>query len=186
MYTDSQNKVVEDIRESNKAIIKLKNTILPRLISGRIISVESQEDEVKKLLDIEAGIDYLRYDKHGLQGIASRIQYKYTANTFTIRTERESGNKTELEKRLYAIENDYLYPEFTLQAYFDNSIDLNLYSVAIIKTVDLFNYYKTNEDDFGKSASNAKFIYIHWEKLRHLQIKIYKEYEKEKYNEEPF
>ena len=186
MHTDSRERVKEDITDSAKAFNKIKNTVIPLLISGEIISVEAQENEIKKLLDFEAGIDYLRKDKHGLQGIAWRAQFNYTCNTFTIRTERESGNKTELEKRLYAIENEYIYPEFTIHAYFDNEINLNLYSVAIIKTVDLFDFYKKNKGMFGIGKSNAEFIFIWWGHLKDLQIKIYKEAEKEKYNEIPF
>jgi len=186
MYTNSQKEVNKDITNSAKAFNKIKDSIIPLLISGKIIPVEAQDSDLKKLLDIEAGIDYFRKDKHGLQGIAWRAQFEYTCNTFTIRTERESGNKTELEKRLYAIKNDYIYPEFTIQAYFDNIIDCNLYSIAIIKTVDLFKFYTEHSIMFGVGRSNADFIFIWWGHLKDLQIKVYKESEKENYNEEPF
>jgi len=186
MYTDSQKEVNKDITDSAKAFDKIKDTIIPLLISGKIIPIESQENDLKKLLDLEAGIDYFRKDKHGLQGIAWRAQFGFTCNTFTIRTERESGNKTELEKRLYAIENDYIYPEFTIQAYFDNKINLNLYSIAIIKTVDLFNFYKDHNTLFGNGRSNADFIFIWWGHLKDLQIKVYEEFKKDNYYEVPF
>lgn len=186
MQTDSQEKVIKEITNSVRAIRSIEYTAIPKLISGNIIEVEAEKDDLRKMLDREAGIDYFREDGHGLQGIASRVQFAYTLDTFTIRTERESGNTTELEKRLYAIEHDYLYPEFTLQAYFNNSINLKLYSIAIIKTVDLFEYYKMYPNRFKERESNAKFIFIEWEYLKNLRIKIYREAEKENYNEIPF
>jgi hypothetical protein len=188
MYKDSQEKVEKEITDSIRAIRSIEYTVIPRLIAGNIIEVESEKDELKKMLDVKSGIDYFREDEHGLQGIASRVQFVYKYNTFTIRTERESGNTTELEKRLYAIEHGYLYPEFTLQAYFDNSINLKIYSIAIIKTIDLFEYYRIHHEEFRENESNAKFKYIEWERLKekNLNIKIYFEADKNNYIDIPF
>jgi hypothetical protein len=188
METDSQEKVKKDIKDTVRAIRSIENHVIPKLISGTIIEVESEKDELKKTLDVKSGIDYFREDQYGLQGIASRVQFGYIKNTFTIRTERESGNTTELEKRIYAIIYRYLYPEFTWQAYFDNSTDLKLYSIAIIKTIDLFGYYLTHPKEFKENESNAKFIYIEWERLKekNLRIKIYEEAKKDFYIDTPF
>jgi len=189
MYNSDETpkKRSEDAKDSIVGINKIKSSVLPALISfDEIICVESQENNIRRLLDMEAGIDYFLIDKHGMRSIATRVQYDYTCNTFTIRTERESGGKTELEKRLFAIKNGYLYPEYTLQAYFDNKVDLNLYSIAIIKTTDLFNYYKTNPDDFVTHGSNgAVFKAVHWNYLKNLRINIYKADDKDNYPETP-
>ena len=85
MYKDSQEKVIKEITDSVRAIRSIEYTAIPKLISGNIIEVEANKDELRKMLDIEAGIDYFREDGHGLQGIASRVQFAYKKNTFTIR-----------------------------------------------------------------------------------------------------
>jgi hypothetical protein len=177
----------KDLLYSIDAIEKIRLTILPKLISGNILNNQIPNDLINKLLDRDAGFDYFREDKNGMQGIASRVQFDDSFNSFTIRLERDSGNKTEFEKRKFAIENGYMYPEFTMHSYFDNRINLNLISIAIIKTIDLFNYHKMHPNDFLiQTSKNAVFYSINWNYLKDLQIKIYKEVEKEKYNEIPF
>ena len=150
-----------DLSDSVRAIEKIKDTILPKLIGGEIISVEENENEILTILDQNSGIDYFRKNEHGLQGIASRVQFGDDYRTFTIRYSRFSGSKTEYEKRKYQIENNYLYPTFTMQAYFDNREDLNLLSIGIIKTVDLYNVIETS-DKVRINSSDNEFKYIGW------------------------
>jgi hypothetical protein len=76
-----------------------------------------------------------------MRGIALRIQtikspYK-PYNTFTVRNKRQSGAKTEYEKRKYAIESGYLYPYLTVQAYVNEQG--KLISFAVSKTVDIMD-----------------------------------------------
>jgi len=103
-----------DLSDSCKALEKIKNTELPKLISGKIHSIENSDNEILLLMDVISGIDYIRQNEAGLQGIAARVQFGYNFDTFTIRKTRHTGNKTEFEKRIEQIENGYFYPAFVL------------------------------------------------------------------------
>ncbi len=160
-----------DLSDSAKAIDKIKEDILPVLINGKIHSIEDSKNEVLLLFDQYAGIDYLRNDSVGLQGIAARVQWGNAWNTFTIREQRHTGNKTELSKRLEQIEKGYFYPYLTLQAYFDNRIDNNLLSIAVIKTIDLYDYV-LNGSKIQRRKSDNLFVYISWTDVKD-KIKYY-------------
>ncbi len=177
----------EELNYSIDAIEKIRLSVLPKLISGNILNNQLPDNQINKFLDMNSGFDYLRVNEHGMQGIASRVQFDDYFNSFTIRLERDSGSKTEFEKRIYAIKNGYMFPEFTMHSYFNNRTDLKLISIAIIKTVDLFNHYILFKDDFViKASNNATFLSIHWKYLKDLRIRIYIEAEKEKYDRNPF
>jgi len=159
-----------DLSDSVIALESIKYTILPKLIGGKIHTIENQKNEVLMRIDIKSGIDYIREDENGLQGIAARVQWGNAWDTFTIRSERHTGTKTELDKRLHQIENGYFYPAFTLQAYFDNREDNNLLSIAIIKTDVLYDLYKSNRKLFNSRSSDNKFVFIEWHKIkRHIK-----------------
>lgn len=162
-----------DLSDSVIALSKIKENVLPKLISGKIHCIENTKNEVLILLDRLSGIDYIREDKHGLQGIAARVQWGRPYNTFTIRSERHTGSKTELEKRLEQIEKGYFYPEFTMQAYFDNRKDNNLLSIAVVRTKDLYNLYKCSPEMFEKNKSDNNFVFIRWYKIDNLIKKHY-------------
>jgi hypothetical protein len=161
-----------DLSDSVKAMEKIKLTVLPELISGEIISIEESNNSVLLLFDQYSGIDYLRKNDIGLQGIASRIQFGKAWNTFTIRTERISGAKTEYVKRKEQIKEGYIYPYYTLQAYFDNRKDLNLLSICIIKTIDLYKEIENNSKVKTRTSDNV-FKYIDWLDIDKNKIKVY-------------
>lgn len=155
-----------DLNDSVIALESIKDTYLPKVIKGKIHTIENADNEILILMDTKSGIDYIREDTNGLQGIAARVQWGRAWNTFTIRTVRHTGSETELEKRLYQIDNGYFYPAFTMQAYFDNRLDNNLLSLAIVKTVDLYNLFKNERHLFEKRRSDNDFVFIHWDNLK--------------------
>lgn len=155
-----------DLNDSVIALESIKDTYLPKVIQGKIHTIENADNKILMLMDIKSGIDYIREDANGLQGIAARVQWGRAWNTFTIRTERHTGTETELEKRLFQIDNGYFYPAFTMQAYFDNRSDNKLLSLAIIKTVDLYNLFKNEQHLFEKRRSDNDFVFIHWDNLK--------------------
>lgn len=155
----------KDLKDSVIAINKIKDNYLPKLISGKIHSAENSDVEIVKLLDVVSGVDYIAENEHGLRGIATRVQWGTPYNTFTIRSERHTGNCTELEKRLYQIENGYIYPSLTLQAYFDNRKENNLLSIGVIKTKDLYRIYQESPLLFQTNHSDNEFKFIHWHNL---------------------
>jgi len=157
---------VNDKNKSVMAFEKIEDTILPKLIRGKLINIENSNEEVLALMDVYSGIDVVRSQEKNLQGIAWRAQWGKAWNTFTIRQQRHTGTKTELEKRIESIDNGYFYPAFTMQAYFDNFSDFNCLSVGIIKTVDLFNLYKTKPEIFKQRQSDNLFLYVEWDDLK--------------------
>ena len=165
-----------DLSDSVKALEKIKLTVLPKLISGTIHSIEkSQKDilikfgkeidiqnPILKLFDTKSGIDYIRENKQGLQGIASRVQWGNAWNSFTIRYKRHSGTETEFEKRKQQISNGYFYPAFTMQAYFDNRADNNLLSIAVVKTIDLYKFVEEHSELVKFRNSDNEFAVVFW------------------------
>lgn len=168
------------LEASIKAFESITGTTLPKLLRGDIISCERQfenEDSLEFLLDVTCGIDYLVQDNIGLRGLAVRIQFGDAYNTFTIRSERNTGTKTEEAKRKEQIEGDYIYPYFTLQAYFNSETSMDLTSIAVIKTKDLYKELETNENVFVKHSNN-KFKTLHWAHIDKKLIRTWSKYDK--------
>ncbi|HSH50995.1 MAG TPA: hypothetical protein VK982_04645 [Bacteroidales bacterium] len=157
----------KDLKDSIIALESIKNTILPKLIGGEIHSIEDSENSILIKMDVTSGIDYIRENETGLQGIAARVQWGNDWDTFTIRSKRHTitGTDTELKKRLSQIDEGYFYPAFTLQAYFDNRQENNLLSIAVIRTVDLYSVYLESPHLFESNKSDNEFIFIRWNKI---------------------
>lgn len=162
-----------DAEDSVKAFYSIKDTILPKLLTGTIHTVEHQDNEVLILLDQNAGIDYISETDKGLRGIAWRAQWGQDWRTFTIRKIRNTGANTEFAKRVQQIDSSYLYPVFTMQGYFDNRTDNNLLSVAIIETNRLYQFINECPDRAHLRKSDNEFFYIYWDDLINYKIKIY-------------
>lgn len=163
----------------SKSIVRFQNLIKPILKQsprwdGEFISLEDCQSNEAKILDYNAGFDILHISSLGVRAIASRIQVG-DYNTFTIRNKRESGTKTEFEKRKYAIQNDYLYPNLTLQAYV--TIQENLYSFAYAKTKDIIEMIETghySENHTGSSQiGQAEFKVVDWVEMQDLGYSIF-------------
>lgn len=168
------NTFKQDLSESTKMYSSYVAPVINRLIKGYMITVEGRtEDELAHLLDTSAGIDLFNIRPEGIAGVASRIQKGRNWRTFTVRFRRDSGAKTEYEKRVYAIKNGLLYPLFTFQAYVD---DNRLAGMAVVRTVDLMEYIKderpilrhTGDDKIG----GASFYAVEWDKLRRCGYKV--------------
>lgn len=167
----------KDLQDSVIALNGIQHTILPCLITGRIHTIESQQNDVLILMDRLSGIDYIRENKQGLQGIAARCQWGKAWNTFTIRFERHTGSDTEFTKRNNQIKEGYFYPAFTLQAYFNNRADNVCISASIIRTTDLYLFIKENFNNkklVHEKSSDNRFLYVFWEDLKTFPIKTYK------------
>ncbi len=159
---------------SSNRFNKVIMPILEKEKGYKSMTVEGNaHDEMRKLLDIQAGIDVWIYDDIGIKGLSSRIQTTYKSwDTFTVRKERSSGAKTEYYKRTQAIKKNYLYPHLTLQAYFDDD-KLLAFAIArtkdILKLIDSDKCYvsKTNSDQIGQ----ASFYVIEWSDVKTIYIK---------------
>jgi hypothetical protein len=158
---------------------------------GELIPVElvTKSDMAEKL-DIYSGIDnWILITNEGIRGISSRVQYGKDWGTFTIRRKRVTSARTEYEKLLYAIENDYLHPYWFVQSYINKKDkDLlqgerkELLNAAMCKTRDLISYIKLgqiNRDFEIREVVNygeANFFVVYWKDLREkYEVKIYNE-----------
>ena len=163
----------KDLGDSVIALEGIRYTYLSRVISGKIHSIESLDNEILIKLDQMSGIDYIRENNIGLQGIAARVQWGNSWDTFTIRSTRHTGAETELSKRRRAIREGYFYPAFTLQAYFTNRKENRLLSLGIIKTLDLYDYIIANPEKIIIRKSDNEFVVVNWADLGPL-IKVIK------------
>ena len=168
--------VMTDMYNSINAL-RTATPIIKKLLhfaNGEIIDVENQDNETCFHLDANCGIDYLLYFKGEgwTRGAAWRSQpVKQPYDTFTVRKSRDSGSMTEYQKRKDAIENNAIYPYYTLQAYYDENTG-ELLSLGITKTEDLINCISegcckvlhTRSDKIGQ----AEFYVVPWSELQRL------------------
>lgn len=182
----------DSLKSANQfySIVKPK---LEELLRSEINIIEEYEEDnssmfrVSKELDMYSGVDGWRFDKVNQrhQYIASRIQKTIKGfksfDTFSIRASRQNS-KTEYEKRIYAIENDWLYPQLTIQTYLDES-ESEILSLGIVYTRELFLYAKNNFEALMSKAiknrdNSSSFITISFTELENnldpKKIMIYK------------
>jgi hypothetical protein len=143
---------------------------------GRLEPVESTTSRrrIDHDLDILAGIDawHMLDSKGVMRGIASRVQWgSKNWRTFTIRESRPKGTTTEFAKRLYALDHldqGWLFPSLTIQAYVSKQRTGRLLGAAIIHTSDLFKYAREHSAKRSpRYASNGGegFKHYGWDEL---------------------
>jgi hypothetical protein len=183
-----------DLKDSVKDFREQVAPVLEDWTDGRNVSVEAVTDqEMANELDQTAGVDSWNV-KHDdiVRGVASRVQYLGSLpydtppDTFTIRKERQSGVKTEFQKRLYAIRKDGLYPHWTVQAYVDEPGG-ELLSVGRVRTKDLIEHVQDGSEEDGdywvvEPQHEASFYAISWYRLKDIGVGVrtQKPYETEK------
>jgi hypothetical protein len=174
----------EDRDQSATDFRKQVAPVLEDWANSRSVSVEAVTDnEMAEELDQTAGVDSwnIKHDEI-IRGVASRVQYlddlpfDTPPDTFTVRKERQSGAKTEFEKRLNAIRKGALYPHWTTQAYLDEPGG-ELLSVARIRTKDLIEHInkgsKNNNDYRVKEPQyQASFFAVSWWRLEDMGIGV--------------
>lgn len=121
-------------------------------------------------MDQTCGIDFIKKDNIGMQGIATRVQWGTNWKTFTVRTKRHTttGTNTEFKKRNEQIAKGYFYPAFTLQAYFNNKTEKILLGIGVIKTTDLYNFMNNSPDKVHSRKSDNEFVFVKWNDLNGL------------------
>jgi hypothetical protein len=159
-----------DLNRSIQALESIKESILKKIFCGSIHNIESSNNNILMLLDQKSGVDYIREDEKGLQGIAARVQWIKQGykpyNSFTIRFERHTKTETEYKKRTSQIKNGYFYPAFTLQAYFEDSDNNKLISIGVIKTNDLYKFIDKNPEKVYQNKSDNVFKFVYFADLR--------------------
>lgn len=140
-----------DLDDSREAFIDLVAPKVEEWIGGEVINIESvTESSVADKLDTLAGVDVWDIQEgDGVRGLASRVQFGTAWDSFTIRKARSSqigtDYETEFEKRRRQINNDYVYPHHTVQAYVDKS-NWRLKSAAKVNTKALIKFVENGEE----------------------------------------
>lgn len=170
----------QDLSDSAAAFLRVVWPAISNMVGGgRIYPIETvTNDLMTEMLDKYSGIDAWHLsDGRQLRGIASRVQWGNAWNTFTVRYSRDTGSKTEYEKRKTDIDSGsgWLYPHLTVQAFVDGDKKSNgdLLSVAVIKTASLIDacskiVAKQVPDRCGgiRRTGNAVFIWVSWSYLQ--------------------
>jgi hypothetical protein len=156
----------------------------PLVDGGLIRPVEAvAEKDFKDELDLLAGIDawQVQYNPTAMRGIASRVQWGGSHDSFSVRTRLPSGNETEFQKRLRAIQNSdsgHLFPHVTIQAYLNVPGGI-LLAAAAIKTIDLISaaallmenraklYPRPEFYGFISNTDGTEFLYMRWSYLQY-------------------
>ena len=126
----------------SRVVVPMLSEWLPR---GEYIPIESNEEPALAAVDQVGGVDgWFVSGSTRLQGIAHRIQYADEPwESFTVRSRLPSGAPTELEKRLAALqdlEEHFVVPAYTLQAYVERRRVGRLLMALMVKTRDLFEF----------------------------------------------
>lgn len=166
--------VKRDMRNSSMAFETLVwPSVLLWVGGGKLLQMESVRDsKFARILDIKAGIDGWQIHNDGMRGIASRIQKGDKIwNTFTVRMARDSGAKTEFEKRSIAIKTGrYIYPYLTIQAYV-RTWDGPVLSIGMAKTSDIIEFIERGLNTLNRT-SNAIFAVCSWVKMESAGFKV--------------
>lgn len=179
--------VEDDAGNSFNAFVDLVAPVIEKWTGGEVANIEDVTDKgVANKLDTVAGVDAwdIKTDT-GIRGVASRCQPIGPFDTFTVRYKRSSGAETEFQKRKRQINNNYLYPHWTVQAYYDDN-DWRLESAAMAKTQEIIKFIEHGSvgdestwysDGFGegdywekgvkdRDGTLQKFYCIDWRYLR--------------------
>jgi hypothetical protein len=135
--------------------------------NGQLVAIEGVCNQHCRILDCQAGIDYLQLlPDGGVRGLAARVQTCSRAfETFTIRL------GTELPKRLRDLSNGYLCPTHTLQAYLTPSKVI----VGVIETSELYRQIKTlHKSNLLQIRTNTqdgnRFVCVKWRDLQSVTL----------------
>lgn len=173
---DKKEEWVQDMKKSsnvfNEHIDEIKQLLETGIGPVQIMSVEAEDNEICKMLDTKAGIDYFVYRKKqdNSYSLASRILNTTKTsppNVFTMRFERESGAKTEYQKIKNAIEHDLNYPQFTLTIYYKKDTD-KILSMGLARTTDIIKCIDAGmaEEKLNDSTDKwVKYYSLRWKDM---------------------
>ncbi len=155
---------------------------VPLINGGEIRPVEAvAEKHFKNELDFLSGIDawQIQYAPTAMRGIASRVQWGPCHHSFSIRIRVASGQETEFQKRLRAIQHQdegHIYPHLTIQAFLDERGG-KLLAAAAVRTRDLIENAAILVDNRSKlgpsperygfisNPDGTEFLYMKWDYL---------------------
>ena len=130
----------KQLSQSNFAMV---NSVWPQISEvyggGFLTSVETDKGCIAKQLDADVGIDFIQTDRnHTTKSYATRMQQGRFWKTFTIRSIKTSGKRTEMHKRRNAIQYNGDLPKYTCHGYVNNWHDNSFLGCGVIETIELF------------------------------------------------
>lgn len=173
MWSEDLSKSIEIF---DQLIHPVLSVLLPKIGEFKYIRVEGSPEEIAQKLDQNIGIDALLETENITYALGNRIQINSGVwNSFTIRTERESGHITELEKLQNAVKKDAMRPNLTLQAYV---IDNQLKSAAIAMTRHIIDFINKYDCPVKKTFDGkwVSFKVVDWDRMQKkgYPVSIYK------------
>ena len=168
---------IKDKTSANKDFAQFHDQLKFHLKGDLIIDVESDENKLAKLLDMDAGIDLLMKQGNQLIPMSIRSQWGLDRQTFTIRYKRYSEKTTEYEKRTAVLleKKGGLYPFFTIHAYLEKRDEkTKLLSCCVVKTEDLYRYILIKMPNIKRQhcKEGNEFLYIPFQDLINAKINI--------------
>jgi len=174
MREDVRRDMEKGICDLRKSLPLLRNNCID-FGEGLIKLIKGKDGDVGKALDTLAGIDAYQYYLANMRGIAGRAQRmkpgRKPYRSFTIRTDRPSGSKTEYEKRLEAIKHKNegaIFPHWTMQSY-STEDGSQVLCVGLAKTEELYLFIEERENNGyifpHKKPENGdeEFLYVNWD-----------------------
>lgn len=161
-----------DKRQSADDFNNFVKPAIEKNCAAQIISLENLGGKLPLMLDRQFSTDalYLKGDK--MYGVSSRVQRNQNWQTFTIRAERDSNARTELQKHSDALAKGEYLPEITVQTYInDGEI-----TIGIAWTADILDYIKKNKTQ-AKHTNNsldgqATFLCVSWYDMQQKKYKL--------------
>lgn len=174
MQNKTYNHWRHDLNFSSNCVQKaIAQGVLRKIISGEIKSAETQNSELCKFVDCVFGMDYFRIKEGKVEGIASRFQRVSEGhkpfNTFTLRSERKTGARTEIEKRLSDLDNGAFRIKYVIHGYAlgeNTSNPFETVSIACVQAEDLIRVLEYRKDLVQYTKSDNEFAFIDWGELK--------------------
>jgi hypothetical protein len=159
--------------------------VIKHEIAGtELVPIEGHDSRLRKLFDQLAGVDFVcrtyRGNREHLNSLASRIQWlernQPDYGTFTLRMTRRTGTETEIPKRLRALAENEMLPDYTVHAYINLPRRVGALIVAyIVKTAQLFAFIRDNLDWIKKKKNPSdgnEFLAVSVWRLREKGIEV--------------
>ena len=122
--------------------------IAPMMSGGRFVTTEgNMADDLRRSLDMLAGIDGYHVTSDGMRGVSCRVQDATKSwDTFTVRYRRTTGTETEYAKtrrHIDEVEKGWAVSALTIQAYVKSG---SLLGAGVVRTRDLYTAVNTWHD----------------------------------------
>lgn len=162
----------KDKRQSADDFQKMIAPVIEKHCGATVIPIENLRGKLPLMLDRQFSTDALYFKGDKMYGVSSRVQRNQNWQTFTIRAERDTGKKTELQKHSDAFAKGAYLPEITVQTYINNGE----ITIGIAWTADILDYIKKNKTQ-AKHTNNsldgqATFLCVSWYDMQQKKYKL--------------